>query len=529
MRWLRRLTLPVVALWVIGGALYAQRFTATTSLLTLDVSVLDRDGNPVTDLTPEDFVVTLNKETQAVRAMVLLAAQQTKTTVADRTPGATPIDVSVSASAVPNSEPDPKLLVILVDDMSVPPTDSKGLFVAAERFVDTIPARDWLGLASTSGRFNVNPSMDRSPVLTQLRRASGWMDDPRRLNRLFVGFMDALEADQGSQGAMLNLIETACSLTPRMVMSTTLAALLAANDCASEAQRQARDNAVFARLNTRNQLDAYLAVIQAMASAPGVKQLVILTGGIALKPADSAEFVPIAKAAAAAGVQLTMLMEEPDDSDTRDMRARGFAKDQRRMMQQVQTLAELSGGQFFRVVGRADRFFQRVLTSASAIYRLGVTLPSTVPPDGNYHAEVRVNRRGVNVLASRYAVPPPPKVTMTPEEQILHAVTTGESQYAVQIQMAAEVLPADGASPSAIRVRIDVPGDVPGPLSGFFGVVGPDQPLKGGRRDPVRSSDGSTYRLEVLLPASSGTYDIRFAVADATGAVGAVTQKIIVQ
>ena len=34
-----------------------QRFSSTTSLLTLDVSVLDVDGNPVTGLTPDDFVV----------------------------------------------------------------------------------------------------------------------------------------------------------------------------------------------------------------------------------------------------------------------------------------------------------------------------------------------------------------------------------------------------------------------------------------------------------------------------------------
>jgi VWFA-related protein len=531
---LRSTLFLVVACGISAGLFAQQRFSSTTSLLTLDVSALDRDGNPVTDLAPEDFVVTLNEEIQPVRAMVLLATQNTTTAVTDRT-------LSVSAPRVPavsapvgaNSEPDPRLMVILVDDLSIYPTDSKGLLVSAERFVDTIPQRDWVGLVSTSGRLNVNPSIDRTPLMAKLRRASGWMDDPRRDSPFgFVGFMDALEADQGSQGALRNLIETGCGLPPNLMATMTLATILSQYKCASDAQRQARGNAVFARVNTRNQLDMYAAVIDAMSSAPGVKQLVILTGGIALRPADSLTFVPIAKAAAAAGVQITILMEEPDGSDVSNPNALAFAKDQRRMMQQAQTLAEISGGQFFRVVGQADRFYRRVLTSASAIYRLGVELPTRVPPDGQYTVEVTVNRPGVRVLASRYAEPPPPAiaVTLTPEEQMKHAVTTGESQYAVQVQLLAEVVPGERGSPTAIRVSVDVPGDVPGPVSGFFGIVGPDQPLRGGRRDLVRSTDGKTYHLDLLVPATVvGTYDLRFAAADASGAVGAVTQKVVVR
>lgn len=134
-----------------------QKFTSTTSLLTLDVSVLDRDGNPVTGLGPDDFVVTLNKETQPVRTMVFLATQSRSTTKNVRVPSPRlPQSPPPAAAADASREPDPKLLVIMVDDMSIYPTDSKGLFVAAERFIDTIPARDWVGLTSTSGRMTVN-------------------------------------------------------------------------------------------------------------------------------------------------------------------------------------------------------------------------------------------------------------------------------------------------------------------------------------------------------------------------------------
>lgn len=517
----RRFALLAVALCAASATLPArQKFTSTTSLLTLDVSVLDRDGNPVTGLTPEDFVVTLNKETQPVRTMLYLATQSHSSTQTVRasTPGQ---PAQAAASTAASSEPDPKLLVIMIDDNSIYPTDSKGLFVAAERFLDTIPARDWVGLTSTSGRMTVNPSLDRAPLMKNLRHAFGWMNDPRRDTKPFVGFMDALEADE-SGASLQRLIEHECSLPP----SKNLGQLIADNVCASEIARKVRDNARFARVHTRNQLDTYTAIIRAMASAPGVKQLVILIGGIALKPADSLDFIPVAKAAAAAGVQITMLMEEPGD----EVAPPGFVKDQRLMLQAAETLAEMSGGQFFRIVGQADRFYQRVLTSASAIYRIGVDLPKAVPADGNYKVAVTVKRPGVKVLAARFAPPPAPKVTLPPDEQMKRAIATGEPLFALPVQLAAEVVAARDNGATMIRVSVDVSGDAPAPISGMLGVLGPDKQLKTSHHELSRSGDDKTYILDVLVPASAaGVYELRFAATDASGAVGAVTRTIDVK
>lgn len=520
-------TLPLAAsAWVISAALSAQQtFRSTTSLLVLDVSVLDRDGNPVTDLTPEDLVVSLSGEKVPVRAMVFLATHRASAMTTARHP-ATEFQPTSAPTALVGSaaEPDPRLFVLMVDDISIYPTESKGLLVAAERFVDSIPRRDWVGLTTTSGPTTVNPSPDRTLLMTRLKQTFGQMNDPRRQSQPYVGLMEALLADQ-SATALLDLIQKHCPLPPSMSRAQILV-----NECAHAVERRARDNAAFARNNTRNQLDTYAAVIKRMASAPGVKELVILTGGIALTPRDSVDFIPVAKAAAAAGVQITILMEEPDDADVSvPIAGRQLADDQRQMLQQAETLAEMSGGQFFRVIGQADRFYQRILISASAIYRVGVDLPKTLPSDGHYTVKVVVNRPGVTAFASRYASPPPPPVSMTPEEKLKHAIRTGELSYAVPIQMSAETVPPQPGSPMAIRVVVEVPGETPGPVSGIFGIVGPDHQLKSGHRDLVRSADGTSYHLDFLVPVGTGTYDLRFAVADATGAVGAVGQKVVVK
>ena len=133
------------------------------------------------------------------------------------------------------------------------------------------------------------------------------------------------------------------------------------------------------------------------------------------------------------------------------------------------------------------------------------------------------------MLFRSYASPPPPPVSMTPEEKMKQAITTGELSYAVPVQMSAETVRPNEGLQTAIRVIVEVPGDTPGPVAGMFGIVGADHQLKSGQRDLVRSTDGKSYRLDFLVAVETGTYELRFAVADASGAVGAVAQTIVVK
>ena len=93
-----------------------QKFTSSTSLLTLDVSVLDQDGNPITGLTADDFVVTLNKETQPVRTIVFLATQSHSATETVRV-------------ASPGSQPSP-----------TPAAERSVLTIAERKDVGSVPA-----------------------------------------------------------------------------------------------------------------------------------------------------------------------------------------------------------------------------------------------------------------------------------------------------------------------------------------------------------------------------------------------------
>ncbi len=407
------LCLALLAVWPVA---VQQRFTSATTLLTVDATVTDANGAPVPGLTAADFQVRLNGKTQPVRAVAFLQASSTSApeSAAPGVRAATPLPTAMRSAPA-----DPRVFVLLLDDLSIRAGNSKGLLVSAERFVSKLPLGDIVGFTTTSGQVTVNPTTDHAALMKRLRRAQGELFDPREfLGRPIVGMIEALQ---------------------------------------------------------------------------------------------------MAKAAAAAGVQLTVMVEEPDLFDPP-----GVYKDNRALSQAAQTLTDMSGGQFYSVIGQAERFYDRVLQSASAVYRLGVELPSDLAAGADVVVQVAVAKRGLTVHASHHSVAPAPPFRPLPvEQQLKNAISSGQPNYSVPLTLNPEVVRTPGTGQLAIRVVIEVPSGVPGPLIGVFGLVDETGALKSVPRAPERLAGGN-YRLEFLVPVVPGKYRLRFAVADATGAVGSI-------
>src|SRR5258706_11350081 len=151
-------------------------FKGGVALVTVDVTVLDRDGKPVPGLTANDFQVKLNGKVQPVRALTFLEA---RTDASERAPDPKasvmpqmfPIaDVKSDASETARES---RIFVVLVDDLSFPPVGGKALFIAAQRFVAALPAADLVGFATSSGPGAVNPTRDRAPIAAALKSVVG--------------------------------------------------------------------------------------------------------------------------------------------------------------------------------------------------------------------------------------------------------------------------------------------------------------------------------------------------------------------
>ena len=158
-------------------------FRSSVTLVTVDVTVLDKDGRPVPGLTGDDFQVKLNGKTQPVRALsyVQVATKAADLVVTDIAPETTGRHVVTNSTP-----PESRLFVLFVDDLSIPPGGAKSFFEAAARWVGRLPAEDAVGLANTTGTVVVNPTRERAPVMAALRRLTGEFTDPRQIGRAHV-------------------------------------------------------------------------------------------------------------------------------------------------------------------------------------------------------------------------------------------------------------------------------------------------------------------------------------------------------
>jgi hypothetical protein len=137
-----------------------------------------------------------------------------------------------------------------------------------------------------------------------------------------------------------------------------------------------------------------------------------------------------------------------------------------------------------------------------------------------------VKRPGASALASRYAEAPAPDAPVAPEQRVTAAVTRGETLTGVPMTLGAIV--RRGAAPGQVEIgaAVSIPGGIPGPLATMVGLLDGTGALRSSKRSVPAPSGEADYGLTFAFPVTQGSYQIRVAVADSRGNVGAVSLPI---
>ncbi len=376
-------------------------FKAGVEVVRIDVSVVDRTGQPVDNLTAGDFTVTVDgKPRTIVSAQFLKYEARASATTGERvTTAPTP-----APSAVPSFPPPPRIVLIVVDEDSIEPGEGLVAKQAAAKFLDRLAPNDRVGVVTIPRlREKVTLSTRRSDTLKSLEAVITGVNIDRYEHS--VGLSEAFDIERGYADVAQRVIDRECRGQ--------------APPCPQDVMTQVRQMALQAHLRGQRSLDALAQLAEGLATVEGPKTVLLISGGMPMPDLHSlAAFDRIETSFAAAQVSLyTLYLERSSFGQVRNKPSPTAVEDDLLERGGIENAMSVTGGTLMVGIGTLDQYFDRVVTELSGSYLLGVEVEPADRDGRTRRVDVKVNRRGVEVRARRRYVIDEPRPTRADAEQ----------------------------------------------------------------------------------------------------------------
>ena len=510
-----------------------QTFPTGVELVAVDVTVVDRQGRPVTDLRPEDFTVTV-----AGRPRTIVGVRLVRHELATRATAGTAATAGAPESATAPPAPLPPRVVVLVPDTSsLSSAGAHAVTKAGSRFLDLLGPRDLVALVPIP----TGPAVDLTTDRARLREALGKLIGGKARVSTFshVTLAEAFSrygalADRRTWGDAVRRECSSCRTAPEC------------ESCERMLATDARAIYETALAETRVTRDTLLRLFGALAGFEGPKTVVLFSQGLVTGTSGGDlggghDLARIGEAAAAARASVYTVhidrtfVEAMEASQARI--ADSVLQDSWLARDGLEAIASYTGGALIRTVTTADFPLERVALETSAVWLLSFE-PLAQDRDGKAHEiHVKVARPGVEVrarpqfvvpktppapLAAAVAAAPPPP---TPAEAAARALEDPAPGTRADIRFAAHILGGDAAA-----VELVVAAELPiGTAAAAARLVdGTGRPVPPGtldlRVEPLASGGAAYGTASAAVPP--GDYVLRLAAADPSGRVQAAESPI---
>lgn len=488
------------------------RFRTGVELATADVTVVDRDGTPVRDLTAQDFLVRVDGAPRAIASVQFVEF------------GTEPVPdaASVPLHATNEHAGRGRLLAFVVDQGNIRAGGGRSALVRAAALLDRLTPADRVALFVVPGPALTIPfTSDLARVREALQRTAG------RASRIEgaqypLGLADALAIADGDRRALQEAVSRFCSGAP---------------SCESDIQADAVGIVDQIRERTLSSLRGLTQVFERLAAVDGPKAVVLISEGLVLGR-DVGLLADLGAAAAAAHASLYVLRLDASAFDAAEARSGlALASDARTMADGLETLAGFARGTVFTVAASGTGVFERLARELSGYYLVAFE-PAPTDRDGRPHQiRVDVKRPGVVVRARREvrAEPGPPAGDAPSAEVLLaRALAAPTILTDLAIRLSAYVT-AD--EEDAAQVRLALSAEI-----GRDREAAEDVTVGFALLDARGRIASSGVQRQMLRPARAdrpgplvyhgsvsvrpGDYVLRFAAMDGGGRVGSVDHPV---
>ena len=550
-------------------------FRSGVELVTVDVGVVDRQGNPLKGLSAGDFNVSVGGRARKVVSaeyVDVAAARPQSSSLINTSPISTNEGVGIG-----------RMFVFVVDQNTLEPGNVRHVARAAARFMSGLTFVDRSSLVLMPAGPNIDFTWAHDRVLTAMQRVIGqstplstWemgsLSEARDIaNRNLIALRTVGQRECGA-GAMAGLggfdpigptvpgASAGGTPTPGGTPSTggqggtgstgsgtggqggsssggsgrsggsggsTGGRGFGQDSCTRDIQMRAEWTWRGAQMTSLTSLTSFRQVLAGLERIPGDKTVIMVSGGWPLDEREQNSLIATVadEAAAARATLFTLFVPTSTSSASRRLASATPANDHWLHSWPLETLASMSGGGSFRVDVGAESAFERLGREMSGFYRLGVEREATDVDGRSRKMKVQVSRGSVTVRA----------------REIFDARTFGDRNAAARLASALDSpIPATGiglrvtsylaSNPDdESRFKVVLAGEATrvDPGEAEFQLVVRD--LEGNRllagEKPLGEPTGDGLSFSANLTLAPGSYIIRIAVIDGAGRVGSVDHR----
>jgi len=366
-------------------------------LLIVDAQVIDRDGQPIATLRPEDFEVELGGKKRRV-----VSAEVVRYGAAAAASAATPAPAANVAPAAPEPKaPVGRRFILAVDEHSFRMASARAAMHAAARFVNRLEKTDLVGLYTyPTGTAHTDLTNDHATVLKAIERVTGLLDPP--ISQYKLSRSDITDISSGDTEVLNRIAIRECG--PPGIQ------------CRKPILMEATALAGYLEMQIAQSLNGLSNLIKGLGQVEGRKTLVLISGGLFASDRASgrvntgSDIRAVGREAARANTTLYALHMDTNFIDSFTERGgppSTLFRDTAALAAGLEQVAGAAGGAVIRVQGgTGDYAFDRVLRENSAYYLLGVELEPADRTGESQVIRVRVRQKGATIRSRSIVIVP---------------------------------------------------------------------------------------------------------------------------
>ena len=501
-------------------------FRGGVELLTVDATVVDREGRQVKDLKAGEFTVEVDGNSRpVVTAEYVRLVDDGPQIVGARkvaTPQPSPDEAFFSTNTHVASPG--RLILLLVDQGNIRAGQGRQIMRTAARFVDNLDANDRVGLVAVPGPGPlVDFTTDHEKVREGLLATVGMMH--KFQGRFNISITEALATMEHSDTILTQgMIQRECAA---FLVNPT-----AAQQCELEVEQECGEMVNEQRMQTQNSLRTMRDALKALAPIEGPKSVILISEGLILEGlgGDADDL-----AAVAADVRASldvMLLDVPSVDVAESQRPTTPREDRELQVRGLETVAGAARGALHRVYTDGEQAFTRVLRAMSGYYLIAVEARPNDRDGRRHRINVKTTRRGTTILARRGFLAPTSPAATSPADAVGRALRAPLTMNDLPMRIATWTYKEPGSTRVKLLMTVEVersPGQALNYTAGLLLVDRANKVVTSAvePKTLVESpTDPAVAVWAAALPVDPGSYRLRFAVADSEGRIGSIERTL---